>query len=379
MTARWWCATALFALGCGGDSFVTGDGGGGGDAAPQDGGGGGGDGAPPDGGVLDGCAGAVCGGQCVVLQTNAQNCGACGHVCGANSVCAGGACSVLPAPTQLSDAACLAIDASNVYFTNGRVLNSMAGVFRAPLMGGVPTVMAMGGTLDQPRGIALDQNSVFFTTPTQVWRADKNGNPNAQPIVTTTNNAGAIVADTSSIYWVTMGDGVLWRADKNGQSTTSLTQATGSTRAGMFQSLLLDGPNHMAYWTDPVQGVVARWDLNLSMPTAPTSWVAGQSRPFGIALAGMTLHWANNMAGTLVRGSTAMQTSTQVVSAQTAIHSVATDGANVYYSYQGGVRKVPIAGGNATQVAQAPNATCLAVDNAYVYFMSTNQIWRAPK
>jgi len=33
-----------------------------------------------------------CSGACVNLQTNASNCGTCGHSCGANGTCSGGSC-----------------------------------------------------------------------------------------------------------------------------------------------------------------------------------------------------------------------------------------------------------------------------------------------
>lgn len=45
--------------------------------------------ADDDGGT---CAGTTCGGACVVLTNDPENCGACGHACGASQVCSNGAC-----------------------------------------------------------------------------------------------------------------------------------------------------------------------------------------------------------------------------------------------------------------------------------------------
>jgi hypothetical protein len=368
-------------LGCGGESFVTNGDGGGNDATPGDGGGGGdggGDGATPgdSGPGPDGCAGAICGGNCVVLQTNNANCGACGHVC-AMGQCAGGACPVLPNATVFGDPACLAIDATSVYFTNGRpVLNNQGGVFKVPLMGGGPVPIATMGQ-DTPRGIAVDQTGVYWSTNGAIWRAAINSPFNPSGIASGQPTAGAVALDASWVYWVSTSDGILWRLDKTGGSASALTQG-GGAHGSNFQSLVLDAPNHMAYWTDPMVGVL-RFDVDNSNPTTATQWVSGQSRALGIALSGAVLHWANNTNGTLMRGSTQSQTAVATLNGQTAIHSVATDGTNAYFSYQGGIRRTPLMGGNATHLAQAQNPTCLAVDGSFVYFMAAGQIWRTPK
>jgi hypothetical protein len=37
-----------------------------------------------------------CGGVCVNLSSDAENCGACGNVCATDQVCQGGVCTALP-------------------------------------------------------------------------------------------------------------------------------------------------------------------------------------------------------------------------------------------------------------------------------------------
>jgi hypothetical protein len=72
------------------------------DAGPAADGGASADAGPPDAGggqaELTCCAGAVdCDGTCSDLNTDANHCGACGHSCRADEVCAGGACTACPA------------------------------------------------------------------------------------------------------------------------------------------------------------------------------------------------------------------------------------------------------------------------------------------
>jgi hypothetical protein len=68
-----------------------------------------GDGGPCPAGEL-----ACDGGLCVDPSSDARNCGACGHVCGANQACVSGAC-VCAAPSTVCGASCvdLQTDASN--------------------------------------------------------------------------------------------------------------------------------------------------------------------------------------------------------------------------------------------------------------------------
>jgi hypothetical protein len=88
---------------CGTDDGIGGDGGGLLDAAREDGSTPGADGGPE-------CATyqRMCGGACIQVATDPDNCGGCGVVCGAGTACAGGACSgdCLPGMTAC-DRACV--------------------------------------------------------------------------------------------------------------------------------------------------------------------------------------------------------------------------------------------------------------------------------
>src|SRR5439155_8075267 len=75
-TRIWFALAALVAIGCGGSHTPTG---------------------PVDmaGAACAHCSApaACCNNACIDVSKNNANCGACGHVCGAGTVCMGGACT----------------------------------------------------------------------------------------------------------------------------------------------------------------------------------------------------------------------------------------------------------------------------------------------
>jgi hypothetical protein len=52
------------------------------------------------------CGGACCGGVCTALYRDPRNCGACGHVCAVDEICAGENCCKAPDAVCGSDAEC---------------------------------------------------------------------------------------------------------------------------------------------------------------------------------------------------------------------------------------------------------------------------------
>ena len=120
----------------------------------------GGTGSPGVGGSSAACAD---GGAAVDVQTDNDNCGACGNVCRAvapsTAACVAGRCLVTLATGQAFPIG-IAVDGVSVYWANGG-RNTVAGdgaIMKAPQGGGVPMVLASGQ--DFPRDVAVDGSAL---------------------------------------------------------------------------------------------------------------------------------------------------------------------------------------------------------------------------
>ena len=143
-----------------------------------------------------------CAGQCIDVQSNPQNCGACGHGC-LGQACSEGAC----VPTTLSTAYVawgdLAQDSSTLYFTNAD------GALRAvPKIGGVTRTIAAG--LGSPLGVAVDANYAY------VADAGKNkilkitlSDGTLTDLVANLSTPQAVTIDAANVYFTTYGSGAV--------------------------------------------------------------------------------------------------------------------------------------------------------------------------
>lgn len=97
----------------------------------------------------------------------------------------------------------LAIDADHVYFAGASTIASLGKA------GGCPTLLA--GSLENPRGIAIDATSIYFTDSTE------NGTVNAVPkaggapsiLVSGQGKPTAIAVDATQIYWANQIDSTI--------------------------------------------------------------------------------------------------------------------------------------------------------------------------
>jgi hypothetical protein len=111
-----------------------------------------------DGGQSDGSS-TTCVGD---LQSDAKNCGACGHDCGA-AACTAGLC----APTEVakgSAAGAIAVDATNVYWLGYDTANKMI-VAAAPKAGGAVTTLATAPAGEQwlKDALVVEKGAVYWT------------------------------------------------------------------------------------------------------------------------------------------------------------------------------------------------------------------------
>jgi hypothetical protein len=223
---------------------------------------------------------------CTDPTSDPLNCGYCGHSC-QGGTCAGGmGCAPVPFATGQSAPTSLAVDATNLYWTNA---GSNSAVMKGPLAGGAPQALASGQVAAW--GIAVDATSVYWTTATM------NGKVQSVPIAggaATTIASGqgiplGIAVDSAYVYWTNSAmPGAVLRAPIGGGAATTL--ATGTSPWG----IAVDATS--VYWTDSGSGTVNK--APLAGGTAITL-ASGQATPKALLLTATDVHWANDGNGSL--------------------------------------------------------------------------------
>jgi hypothetical protein len=159
---------AAFAVAaCVGDSTV-GPNDGGGDVTTGDTGV---DSPPSDSGADVPCAtpNTVCTGQCVNTATSAQNCGTCGHDCGAGQ-CSDGVCQPFAVRDGLDGPVHMSVNANGVFFTQEP--DPLFQILKCPLSGCTQTPTVTGAAINYIESLEAGPGTIIFVTSNQTtkWR-----------------------------------------------------------------------------------------------------------------------------------------------------------------------------------------------------------------
>jgi hypothetical protein len=221
-----------------------------------------------------------CGGVCVNLESDNNNCGACSNVCapiptGLSGSCQYNACVVLLDPNT-PGADSLVADTTDVYWHgfNPQVL-------KHPLTGGTQSTFAdqtVGG--NAVTGVALDDTNVYWSGLYSIY-----SKPKAGGATTTIATAGSginqrLVVDATSVYWANSA-GIL-KAPLTGGAPTTLVAGVNAYGLGV------DGLN--VYWTEPTTGIVGSVS---KLGGQPATFASGQSNPYDIVLQSPYVYWVN--------------------------------------------------------------------------------------
>jgi hypothetical protein len=384
----WALAASVLAAACGGSNFASvSDGGGGGDggSSSSSGGSGSSSGRVGDSGLdapVAACDGGLtsCKGKCVDTGNDPQNCGGCGVVC--NTQCVAGVCALIIAdagtPPKVGDNACLAIDATNVYWGTGLAGGS---VWKVPITGGAPTQLVGGQAA--PHGMASDGTTLFYGN--QGTGATCTGSIESIPIGGTTPAQIAsgqcvpldVAVDAKNVYWTDSGDGSVWQSDKTNPNPMKIAGGNGAAPG----YLRVDATS--VYFTSAVNGtgVVSRVPIGGGTVITVTSSVPS---PGHIAIDATHAYFGSrgmSTAAILAVGLNGMGANpAQTVTNLPAINGIETDGTHIwfaeaidvqpYMANTGEIHRVTVGGANDKILASMQNGpNCIAVDATSVYWI----------
>jgi len=298
------------------------------------------------------CLGTMCSGTCVDTLTDGNNCGGCGHSC-QGGTCSGGLCPAIALATGQNGAGGIAIDGSNVYWTDAYA-SSVMDVSKG---GGTPNLLSYASF---PGSIAVYGGNAYWTG---------NGSsvesiPTSGGTVTTLSSvidASSIAVDASGIYWADYG--TIKSLPLGGGTAQSLAASqSGST-------LYLTLGSNAVYWVDYDHGTV-----NATPKTGgtTTTLTTGPTYTNSITTDAANVYWTNWMSGTLMSMPLGGGTITTLASGQGGPGGVTVDGTNIYWSNSGSgtVLEMPLAGGPILTLASGQNVpTAIAVDATTVYWI----------
>ena len=327
-----------------------------------------------------------CNGSCVNEQTDAANCGACGHGCGGGT-CSAGICTPVRIATISSGFGYgLAIDSSTLYFTDG-----LGGhINTCPLTGctGTPTPLFSGITYAGQLFYDQATSTFFVTDPNadKVYAVAKAGTLTWSNSLGTGNVPANITADSTWVYW--------------GQ-TGSIQKALKSSGASQAALITVSSGAVLGAWFDPTSNdiygaqSVAAGSLLQCTPAGSCTTVTGP--PFALATAvivhGSTIYFS---AGGTSPNFTDGGMYSAPVSAPTSVTPIATgpsyaralsitaDSNNLYFAsvQSGNVYECALSGcpSGPTEIGPAQGeAEGMANDSKYVYWTVQGGVMRWTK
>jgi hypothetical protein len=281
----------------------------------------------------------------------------------------------------------LALSNGNIYWTQ---YDAAQNIMSVPVTGGTPTVVV--SNQDYPWAIAADATNIYWTnydndgavsggdtTAGQVLQAPLGGGT-VTTLATGLEDPYGIAVDADNVYFTTYGGGKVKKVPIGGGAVTILAQGL---NAPCY--IAVSGGN--VYWANYGDGTVQMISTSGTAPGTPTTLatdLAGDNAN-GIAVSGGTVFYAaSNDPGDIYSVSAAGGTPTAIASGQDDPWGLATDGTNVYWTDNddpGDLVFVPIAGGTPTTLTSSLiDPTGIAVDSTGVYVTGDGgHIWRISK
>lgn len=166
-----------------------------------------------------------------MLQTDTNNCGACGNACANSDVCVRSTCtamSSLALASGVAGVATMALDSGKVYFTDG-----VAAVQSVAITDG--TVTTIAAAQEVPTGMAIDGDYVYWSNNlgAAIKRARKDGT-GVPELVAAANLPTSVGVFGDYVYWVDADYTAIWRASKTGGTATNVISSSTQDMNGRY-------------------------------------------------------------------------------------------------------------------------------------------------
>lgn len=249
------------------------------------------------------------------------------------AVCGGANEATILASGQV-DPNAIAVDGSNVYWTNGGSflpdggIDRIGAVMKVPISGGSPVLLA---SASDPTGIAVNGSNVYWTNSvlfdSELQSTSLAGGP--VTVLTTTELPEGIAVDGTSVYWAESF--AIKKVPIEGGASSVLTSAQSARALALFASNV--------YFSDA--GTIKKVSVDGGVVTVLASGLQAAVR--SIAADATGIYWGVSMG------------------------SLPSDPGTIL----GSIMKVPLTGGSPIILASGVSPASVAVDGKYVYWLNS--------
>lgn len=313
----------------------------------------------------------ACGGECVELESDPSNCGACGRSC-QGAACQSGLCGVETVVSAVDDPRGIATDEVFVYWVTGGGL-----IQRSPKSGGPIFTLAEGQ--GSPGAIAVDATNVYWIDDEtgNVVRMAKDGSGKSKSLLKSPGLMG-LALDSNGLYLSRkVKKGTIQRIGKDGAGAMNIAKNQPSpTHIAVFGNQLMwagqaedDDDSNENDVPDGDEGMTGGY-----VHCAPTEGgdlvqlSIGEGQIVGLVAAGTTAVWADGQSYRIRARAIESGAIVTLVDGQH-VRGMAAAGAQVYWTTEGGsVKRVSASGGPSQVLAiDIQEAGAAAVDDSHVY------------
>jgi hypothetical protein len=249
--------------------------------------------------------------------------------------------------------------------------------------GGVPTMLAAGPA----KTIALDTTHVYWTDSATngIFKIAKQGGESIALVPERTETEGPLAVGPTRVCWARSTDGAILQVPIEGG-----TPVVVASQQFAPSGVAVDAAN--VYWTTYgnwfMSGTPKGTVMKASLETGVVTMIADNRTGAGaIAVDATAAYWSESGGGDTSGGTDAVMKVLLAGGSPVTLHQafpnvdgipylIGIDGSSVYYR-DGGLRKVPLSGGNVTTLLPAfPWMVDVRVDGAHVYWVGTGAIMR---
>jgi hypothetical protein len=330
------------------------------------------------------------------LATDPDNCGTCGHSCGAGGSCSGGLCTRIlatgqgTAPNTIQD---LIIDDDRIYWIPTNTDPSSGGVVSVAKAGGALSTVISG--VVQPQGLTQDTDTLYFVSHTVgIEKVAKTGGAQTRLLSDGTLDAGlfpefALVLSAPDLYYVGGQTTGIYDLVLGGSGVPVVVTTTsgiiGAPGTG-YNAVAVD-TSHI-YYDSTSQIVILDRTTYAQVGVVPGSAATGDNFGPTLAIDDTSIYYIANttvdggISSAVMRAPIAGGVASLITSSSVSFNDgpMAVDANNVYWSHQVNVASqatevvsIPKAGGTLQTIATGCYGHCpFAVDAANVYWPSAD-------